>query len=329
MKLDKIKKVLIGLLAVIGIAVISLVNNSANVYATNWKKVAENINTSSKVTVPKKTRFVVYTAKKQTKAPFTHKIWNLWYWPAKWDSKSKYTNLSNQGTRTNYDLYPCLRCFTRYASATDGMNYSWHGIVLVAENTKKSFLSKLPESVHGNEAPYYVVYYYENDPVGNRFEIKRGWLPKSILKKQYIRGKGTFDLNNVEARSSSPTAYGAPNAIVKGTKVIKGFTTLRHLEWNAKKCIEDDGLLDDLNPYTGPIKTKKQRHAAEEKILRDIEDNEDSKDPKETITRAIQGLKRLGYSDSIIQNILDYQKVNPNPTNYKKDLSNRKAFYLD
>lgn len=281
MKLDKIKKVLVGLLAAIGIAVISLESSSTNVYATNWKKVArDSENTSSKVTVPKKTRFVVYTDRKQTKDPCSHKIWNLWYWPAEWDTKSKYTNLSNQGTRTSYDLYPVMRCLTRYAGATDGVYCSWHGIVLVAEHTPKFVLSKLPEGVHGDEAPYYVVYYYENDSAGYRLGIERGWLPKSVLKKQYIRGKGTFDLSKIEDGATSPWDHGAPNAIVKGKKVIKGFTTLRHLEWNAKKCIEDDGLLDDLNPYTGPIKTKKQRHAAESKLLGDIENNEDSRNPR-------------------------------------------------
>ena len=66
-----------------------------------------------------------------------------------------------------------------------------------------------------------------------------------------------------------------------------------------------------------------------EKILKDIEDNEFSNNPQETITRAIQGLKRLEYSDSMIQNILDYQKNNPNPRDYKKYLANIKSFYLD
>lgn len=330
MKLNKIKKVLVCSLAMIGIATAELTSNNTKVQATNWKKVArETENTSSKVTVPKNTKFVVYTDKKKSKDPFSHKIWNIFWWPAEWDEKSKYMYISEQGTRTSYDYYPCLRPLTKYAGATDGVYCSWHGVILVAENTQKSILSKLPEGLHGDEAPYCVVYYYENDSAGYRLGIQRGWLPKSVLKKQYVRGKGTFDLSKFEDGTTSPWAHGAPNAIVRGTKVIKGYTTLRHLEWNARKCIEDDGLIDSFNPYTGPIKTKKQRHSAEEKILKDIEDNEFSNNPQETITRAIQGLKRLEYSDSMIQNILDYQKNNPNPRDYKKYLANIKSFYLD
>lgn len=60
MKLNKIKKVLVCSLAMIGIATAELTSNNTKVQATNWKKVArETENTSSKVTVPKNTKFVV------------------------------------------------------------------------------------------------------------------------------------------------------------------------------------------------------------------------------------------------------------------------------
>ena len=310
----------------IGFISINLTTTSTNVKAVNWAKASkQNRYINSKATVPKNTKFVVYKVKKN----YTHEIWDIFWWPKEWDSKSKYLHFSKQGTGTTYDYNPAIRVLTDYAAKTDAAYYAWHGLVLVAEGNNSSVLKRAPEGIQGNEAPYRLVYYYEPLPTGARYSVVTGYLPEAVLKKHYIRGQGTFDFSKDKAGNSF-IGLGSAVPLIRGKKVIKGLAMLRHLKWNAKKKADFEiNRGTTLNPYTGPIKTKRQRHLAEEGILNDLNDYDTTNDPEGTISRAKQGLKRLGYSDNKIEEILNYKRNHPNPDDSHKYLFNRKSFYLD
>lgn len=213
----------------------------------------------------------------------------------------------------SFDNAPAIRRLTSVAAETDASFRAWHGIVLVAEGSNSSVMKKAPEGIQAAEAPYRLVYYIEGDSADYPLEVQAGYLPESVLKKNFRRGKRDFNFWKLEDGAYVPHEKGVTIPIVKGNKVEKGFTTLRHLEWNAQKFADDYiyNYAPVLNPYTGPINTKKQRHSAEYGFLEDIESYDITKDPEQTLARAKQGLKRLGYSDSKIQEILDYQEKIP------------------